>query len=456
MNILAIFLLISIFLFPDTVFLSPVLPIPRIIKVLLVLLLVLSFIKTKMGLDNFDVNSFPANGIQKAKAKFSSKVISGIISLVILFGQRFNRFLDQPLKSFLGSWILLITYVFIIDLIHNNPIQGINDFLINASFLLMFVTFLSLKLKEEFHSKKFIKIISILSAVIILIGAIQILFPRFTYEYLFSLNPIVHQNIDSLFSNYIAREGRITGPFNISIGYSILLGYIIIFSLIHYEEKKENKYLLLLFTASIISFFTFTRSLIYGILPSIFIGKYILNRNRKILIRGLVFVLISSIVFFLIITQVIKHENERVKSLVDPGTGAKLIANYYGALGALEQNPFFGIPFEKNIDVIFSGLESRNPEFTNNVRIADTNHNQFVWFLKYYGIAGLVMFIVFNIYLLKVLFSIKDDRYKKISIIFYIFFLQFSLLHNNFFFRDFYFLTFLGIALNKDKYFNAE
>ncbi len=456
MSTLVIFLLIAIFLFPDTVILSPVFPIPRIIKILILLLLVLSYVKTKMGLNEFNINSLRKTENEKVKPDILLKIISGVVSLIILFGNRFNLLLKQPLKTFITVWIILITYVFLIDLIQNQPLQGVNDLLINLSFLLMFIAFLSLELKEDFHSKKFTTTVQILSALIIFIGLIQIFQPQFTYENIFSHNPIINQNINYLSTNYIVREGRITGPFNISIGYSILLGYIIIFSLIHYEQEKETRYLLLLIAASIISIFTFTRSLIYGMLPSILIGKYILNKNGKKLIKGFGFVAISTIVFFLIITQVIEHKSERVKSFVDPGTGAKLIANYYGAIGALKQNPFFGIPFEKNIDVIFSGIEARSLDIMDNAKIADTNHNQFIWFLKYYGILGFIIFIIFNIYLLKVLFNIKNAKYKIISLIFYIFFLQFSLLHNNFFFRDFYFLTFLGVTLNRDKYFNTE
>ena len=453
MNFLVTILLIAIFLFPDTVVLSPVLPVTRIIKSLMILILFLSYIKTKLSLNEFKKKADVQLGTNDKRPDLLLKLVSLFVASVILFGKKFHRFLNPTLRIFLTVWAVMITYIFLIDFVRNKPVQAINDFLINLSFFLMFLAFIAIELNEDFHSRKFAMLVRRLSVLIIFMGLLQVFFPRFTYENLFSHNPLINQNTNDLTTDYIFKEGRITGPFNISIGYSILLGYIIIFSLVNYEQEKKNKYLFLLISASFISVFTFTRSLIYGILPSIFIGKYLLNNHKRKLIKNLGYVAIGTIVLFILMTRVIEHKSERIKSFVDPGTVAKLIANYYGTIGALKQNPLLGIPFEQNIDVIFAGIEISDMETKESKLITDTNHNQFIWFLKYYGIAGLIIFILFNYFLLKLILSIKKFKFKTISLLFYIYFLQFSLLHNNFFFRDFYFLVFTGIALNRDKYY---
>jgi hypothetical protein len=160
----------------------------------------------------------------------------------------------------------------------------------------------------------------------------------------------------------------------------------------------------------------------------------------------LVFIVLN---IFLVLPT-IKPINKRASMVFDSNTSLKTVATIYGTIGALYLSPVIGIPREDNLKAIKTGAEITKLRLFPKQSLVDTNHNQFAYYLKYYGLVGFSIFVLLNLNLIKIWFNFfnRDNHLGYIVFTNYFYLMQFSLFHNNFLFTDFVFWSTTGLLIN--------
>jgi hypothetical protein len=324
----------------------------------------------------------------------------------------------------------------------------------NLCFFMSFIAFINITKPAPGLSQKslFLAFTFIFSTALI-VGLIQMVLPDFTFHKIVDFRPVVFQPIQNLeLLDFIINEGRLTGPYNISTGYSLLIGYIAIYyaSFFFYADDFKKPSRVLFIFALFLSYFTHTRSLTFGLVPSILISKYLLERKVKSLKICLVaLVIFLSLNVFLLLPK-IETMNKRAAMVFDSNTAFKTLATVYGTIGALSLNPVIGINRDDNYKAIKIGAYISNLRIFPTQSLVDTNHNQIAYYIKYYGLLGFSLFFLLNLNLIKILIKLysHDKQFGFIVFNNYIFLMQFSLFHNNFLFTDFVFWSTTGLFFN--------
>ncbi len=239
---------------------------------------------------------------------------------------------------------------------------------------------------------------------------------------------------DGLAGELLERGDRIIGTDTLSIGFSLLLGYLFILSCVQYLNNKKNIWHPIFMTFLFFLILeTQTRSAIYGILPSIFLSYAIIAKIniKNILIYGTI-ILCVIFSFQAIQNMIVKH-SDRSKVEMDVNTYAKITANIYGVYGALSRNPIIGVSKSEQAKVIIEGKKELGTVIKKEGKedAYITHHNLFGRYLRYYGLIGFSIFFVLVIKIFRKALN-KDDLQDKLKLTaIFIYFFQFAQLHNN-------------------------
>lgn len=378
-------------------------------------------------------------------------IFTGFIYISLQPQQRrpvYRSDLVKPIKKLLFYWIVLILYILLIDLYREGVYEAIKEFLKYITYLGMFYMLIKTKPDININKRKFDSFILILFLFNLVFGIIQIFDYEFTYAKLLPESPFTILYLDEFTQNFLEAEGRVIGPFIITIGFSAILGLILLYCGNRYLLfQKKFVYLFICIITIVLSFFTFTRSLTFGLIPSMILGYLILNKKWK---HG-IYILIVSVFFLIFLENVflpMTHQFDRRSSMVLEGnTAVKILSNVCGVAGVLNKSPLVGVPKEENFTIISEGTRLVRLFALDKFPIVDTNHNQIGWFIKYYGIIGFWFFIAFNIYLFRTILLLNDKFSRYFILTLYIFIMQFSMLHNNLLITDYYFWIFCGLCL---------
>ncbi len=322
----------------------------------------------------------------------------------------------------------LIIYEFFLNIfLHHQPVsEAIFQFLKEFFVILLLIIFEYLRLNYEEKYKQII----VASIIPMLIGFLEML-KRITLSDLLSFIPFIYG--PELTKEYLRTTGRITGGYGISIGFALFIGIVFILAFVQLLKTKKRYYLLFLIVSFILILYTQTRSAIYGLIPSIVLAYFIVS---KIDFKRVLVVLITTLILLFIfnITELwITSTIPRAKLQLEGNTYIKITSNIYGSYASLKESPFIGIPYYKHYYYIYKGA-SELGEFiytSKKYSLEATNHNLFGYYIKFYGLIG--FFLLLNI-VIKIFHKInlKKDLYIKLFLLSsFIYFLQYSMLHNN-------------------------
>jgi hypothetical protein len=262
---------------------------------------------------------------------------------------------------------------------------------------------------------------------------------------------LVSPNAPSLWIDSI----RITGPAAYSNWFGIVAGYIMIFALFFYFRNKKKKYIAYFIILYIVGYFTYTRSFIWGIFPSILLSYFIvygIHRFKRFIIGiitvGLLVIIASNILF----PALKSSAREDAAVFWDKNTGSKLASNYYGVIGTLDENPLFGIKRSQYVSIANSTKLTMNDNvLLEDYRIQETFHNQLGRYMILYGLFGLTFLIFFIFHLYKLINSMRNPKLRFVAFSLFIFLFQYSLMHNVKFIGSITFFMFLGLVYKIDR-----
>ena len=329
-------------------------------------------------------------------------------------------------------WVLLLVAYRSVNDIFLHKLSAIQSFyeILKQSFpVLLLAAIEYLEIEDE----KIIKTIFLASFIQITVGLFQVYNPSFTMNIIFDEIPLVRA--PEITRTYLLEMKRITGTFDISIGYALLIGIFMIIAISEYFKNRSKIYIVTPYVllCGILIVFTGTRSAIYGIIPSIMLAYFIYSKPRLKRILAYSIVAILAIASFRIIERGITYLEPRAKVQIDGNTYLKLASNIYGTYGALKENPLFGIPQSEHLSYIYKGVEDLGEIIPakKHYSLVDTHHNIIGTYIKYYGLVGLVIFLSFVATICKKI-NLKSDRNIKFmlyGVLIYI--LQYAMLHNN-------------------------
>lgn len=324
------------------------------------------------------------------------------------------------------SAIVLILYMLVVDVLINRYMQGVNDFinrLITIS-MLPVLTIMSSTIVDKY------KTVFIYSLIPVMFGIVQVFNPNFTIQSIWPPNPIIEpyrmQSITA--AEYIAKHSRVVGTENLAIGFSLLLGIVMCIVL---ARMKGFFRIILLLILAYVMYNTQTRSAVYGMVIVIAYYALVQLKKHKIskLITLVLFVLTGYYLFGVLENN---PTNIRLSDPLDNNTYGKIVSAYIGVQATLRTNPIFGISRDQLERQIMEEYATLNYSFIDknlSMEAMITNHNQFVWYLRYYGIIGALGIIVLHINIWK-LINRNREEVKILQRIIFIYIVLFSLMHN--------------------------
>ena len=352
------------------------------------------------------------------------------IYTILLLGVSGKTFahLKLPLLTYFVA-VFLILYMLFVDLVINYYTQGVNDF-INR--LIVISIFPTLALSGD-TSKNTFRSIMLFSLIPLTFGFVQTINPNFTIQSIWPNIPFItpYAIQTRTAAEYIASSSRVVGTDNLAIGLSYLLGTSMCISLVMLKGLLRIIFILIL---AYVLYNTQTRSAVYAIAIVAFYFAYSIVKGHQF---GRVFYVLIIILsgHFIMSSFVANEPTNEVNRLVNPfdnNTYGKIISAYIGVTSTLKTSPIFGISRDQLQQQIMDSYATMNYLFLDQNLSVDamiTNHNQFVWYLRYYGIIGAVGILALHVCIWK-LIGLKSGRENLLLRMIFIFTVLFSLMHN--------------------------
>lgn len=365
-----------------------------------------------------------------------------LIALVLIIG--FGKFrISKTTRSVMVWALALVTYKFLLDftLHYTVGVDAVTQLLKELVVILMLPVF------DRIGSNRIgiVRTVMVSAIPALILGMMQIMTPSFNVPELLPTNSLLIT--ESITASYIHAESRIVGTYSIAIGYAILLAILCViawaYGLVDAGTQKRVIALMFIALCFVLMIFTQTRSAIYGVLPAMLVAYFLENPKslkKNILLIAGVGILIAGFAGFQ--TFVTKY-SERSEIVMDANTYYKLTANLYGTYAALHRNPLFGVPLPKSDDFGLAAKQQAEElieegrralgqvvENKHNLKLKATNHNLFAFYLRHYGLIGFVLLMVVLVKIYKKILAKQQirDRYMLLGV--FVFFLQYSLLHN--------------------------
>ena len=391
----------------------------------------------------FSYLGFASMGIFSLKFTLARIIEVLLVVLAVFLSSRLGPVRQTTIN--LMKWaIALILVKFIID---NTVHIGVTlSRFMETFFYLLRESFVVLMLpvfeKIDYKRIRLVETTVIASVPAIVLGYLQIRNPTINLPSLLSgFGMLVFPSIET----HLFDSNRMIGTFDLAIGLALLLGMLCVIAwtrgFIGGSFKRKIMSLAFFLVCYVLIIFTQTRSAIYGVFPSLLVA-YLLRGGK--LVRKLAVVGIAGVIalsaFSAFEAFVVKY-SARSRMQVDANTYYKITANVYGTYAALAANPLFGISRE-------TGEGEGKKEFKEMVkkgrrelgeivkapgdrRLEATDHNLFAYYARFYGLVGFCLLCVVIFKMLKKI-SMKQDpgtRFMLYGLL--VFFLQYSLLHNN-------------------------
>ena len=335
--------------------------------------------------------------------------------------------LDKKKINFLLYCFFFIFLITIIDFVHRLPL---NDILISLStkicilLILPFTYYLYLKRKFNFlnHLNSILFVHSFFIFFQLLGYDINIsnLIPKNSLIIVWSSDILVNENLK-----------RLTGAVSDPIFFSYQLLFIFAYNFIKFWQTNSKKSLLFLIITLLFMFLAQSRAAIGILFPCIFLSYLLFVKFRIKYIFYFIFLFSFLWVSYINLIPLFENYLPYLTKTITISDTHRTLTNYYISIGIIKESPLIGINpleawsiFEKYSETNYANIFSRRED-------VPTHHNQFFFFLRYYGLIGLFLFVflIFKIFLL-----IKKNNiveYKYLIGLILMLDIAYSLTHNN-------------------------
>lgn len=365
-----------------------------------------------------------------------------LVIISILYFQKSNKNI-QNVQILL---FILIFYIFIINIIQNNLTMAFS--MLVTTLPIPFI--LSLFFRVPYNNEIiffYIKFYLIYNAIFAFIQTAGI---SVTAGSLLSKIPGI--GVTRGFVEDLQYQGlRVSGATASSIELACILGFS--FLLLFYtkvDEKilssKEKKFYIALIIVLI--FLTQTRSLIFSLPIVIFLTSFFLNKKTIKTYATIIFAVSFTVgTFYLLLPILVEMFPRLFLSTNEDGSIVhRLQGNVFGVIGVYYTSFWTGVPFDEIFQAVRLGYTKIGLFIGTYFIPESTDHNQIAYFFKYYGFIGLSMFIYIFYKLILWAKSNDDSSIRKTLFASIIFYLMYTLSHNNNILMDYYFWIFMSLT----------
>ena len=319
--------------------------------------------------------------------------------------------------------IFFLLYVFFVDFTRNDAIDATRKF-----FGYGFIPFLLIPFqkRDKFH---FEKVFNILLFISIYFAVMQLLGIRENLSTLFhGFGPIKSDNI----AHYqMVHDGRVSGAVFSIVFFGEILAIAIILSYYKFLETQRWMWLVYITFLSYLLVKTQLRSAIYGLLPVLLIVDLITTTKKWDILKRFAIV---TILFMTVLSLNLLYTRQpfladRLLNPVDSSTIEKVLSNYYGSLGTLDESPLVGTRREDIKSTTQRKLSSNRRIFVDH-DFQLTDHNQILYYLKYYGLIGVFFLALLYLSIHKYIMTECWDH-RRVLLAILLFDFQHSMFHNN-------------------------
>lgn len=378
--------------------------------------------------------------------------IMNYLLLGIIILKRRNRAFNGFNKA-QKTFFVLIFYVFVVNLFRNSFQDALSYLLGALTFPFIWKAFSEMKNNKRLISF-FISFYLIFTSIFSLF---QISGIPLTAGTLLSGTGII--KTDLAYSGVTGQGLRITGADMNSIGYACILGMIIIYYYFRFESEWRYRYLFYVIITVILLLFTQSRAAIFSIIPVIIITKILTQsriKDRVLLFTGTAF---ATLAIALILIPVLRNEFPRlfIKVLEDGSVIHRIQANVYGSIGTIVKAPIFGVSFNEGLEAMKIGYQKIGLFIGTYFIPMVTHHNQPLFFLRYYGLVGLFLILLFYFRVAKTALSETNPiLIRQIVFGVLLFHFLYTLTHNNKITMDYYLFIILSFNSCENQYFVNE
>ena len=326
------------------------------------------------------------------------------------------------------AFLLFIGYLFIINLLKNDPIDALSFFLGALPFPFIMNAFAS-KNEEAKIVDFFIKFYLVYTSVFSLLQIAG--YPLTSGAILSNLEFI---KTEYGYSGVSSQGLRITGADMNSVWYACILGMIFIYYYFHYTETRKKSKLLVAIFSLVLLLLTQSRAAIFSLFPVIIITEVIIRGRFKKQIGLWSSVVVGLLVIYFIIYPFLLQEFPRLFLRIneDGSVIHRIQANVYGSVGTLKTSPLFGVSFKEGLEMMRIGYKTIGLFIGNYFIETVTHHNQPLYYLRYYGLIGLVLFLAVYYHMYKFARSKENSSLtQKILVAIILFHFAYTLTHNN-------------------------
>lgn len=332
--------------------------------------------------------------------------------------------ISQRTLRVVGWAFALLFYVFVVDAARGNANAAARNFLPGLMIPLLLIVFEYRR--EEYPLLRVLQAVFLVSA---MFGVMQILgvsgnlttfFPGFWI--LKSDQIVVGSSLQGL---------RITGATTNTIGFALNLGIFIVLAYSSFRESVNWKTGAWLALLSSLVMFTQTRSLIYGLVPSVVLVSVLFSKQRVKKVLTSLAVMVVLIGALAIGASAIERSFPRLYDPFDLTVVQRVQTNVYAAIGVWGVSPVFGVPRDSVESVVFAGLSAGRLPIGDVLIVNTTNHNQLGFYFRYYGLIGIFMLLGLYRAAFKKIDASINPRVRLMLLSILVFEAQYSMLHNN-------------------------
>lgn len=191
---------------------------------------------------------------------------------------------------------------------------------------------------------------------------------------------------------------RYSGLFTNVVPLAFFSGVIAAYFWILYDKTKLKKHLLISAIALLMAVLTNTRAVIYFIIPVIFLTNYIVWKRLPVKLLGLCLLFLACM---FVLQKNTRYDSKKSSMNIanwqtDGGIVDRIQGNVYGTVGTLRINPLFGVSEVRQGEAITEGHRVLGLFFGTRFINHVTYHNLPLYYLRVYGIIGLLLFIYLN------------------------------------------------------------
>jgi hypothetical protein len=376
--------------------------------------------------------------------------------LVSLYGISNREIILKFLKNKKFNFTILkissvfILYIFIINLVNKTDIEfALKALFTNISVIICFPIFFYFYSEKKFNLIKSIYLIMIIHFIFTIF---QIFSINLTLKDLIPGNNLIGIVGDTNVINpkTLRATGAVSSP--IALAHQTI-AFICLTSISYFKNKNFNNFIYLLI-AIILLVSTQSRAAIYSFIPLIILTNILFVKFSfkklflLILITTLGVLLVSNLS-----AQLESYFPYLFKSITSSDTH-RFWTNYYISMGVLNESPLIGIPPELAWELFDNYTDPNYDPYNYDLREnVPTHHNQIFYYLRYYGLIGVLLLILLYYQIFKQIFFTKNETIKFVIGSIFVIDLFFSLTHNNKIFTAF---LWIYLSLIYDEEFNLN